>query len=114
MSVAVKKLEGVQSVDVSLEKASADIVLRADNKITIEAIRRTIRSNGYQTKDAAIEARGKIVERDGKMLFDLLNGASIEIAAGTGKAPRDTTLDISGVVKLLPKGGDQLTLDAVR
>lgn len=56
-----EKLEGVESVEASLQKASAEIRLTPDNKITLPQIRRIISSNGYPTKDAEITARGRIV-----------------------------------------------------
>jgi copper chaperone CopZ len=59
VSVAVKDLDGVESVDVSLANASADIRLRPDNRLKIERLRQVIRRAGYPTKDALITARGK-------------------------------------------------------
>ena len=41
MSVAIKKLDGVASVEVSLDKANADIRFNADNTITLPQLRRT-------------------------------------------------------------------------
>jgi hypothetical protein len=75
------KLDGVENIDVSLEKSSAAIVLKADNKITLSLLRRTIRNSGYPTRDAHVEARGRIVERDGKPVLDLLNGSILELAS---------------------------------
>ena len=63
MSVALKKLDGVESVEVSLEKASAEIRLRAENRVTLERIRQVIRTSGYPTRDADVTARGKVVEQ---------------------------------------------------
>ena len=77
----MKKLDGVESVEVSLEKATADIRLKPDNRITLSQLRQTIRKSGYPTKDARIEARGTIVERNGKPALDLQNGSFLELAA---------------------------------
>ena len=79
MSVAVKKLEGVETVEVSLEKASAVITFKADNKITLPQLRRIIRSIGYPTKEAQIVARGSVIDRDGKPAIDLLNGSFLDL-----------------------------------
>jgi len=113
VSVAVKKMDGVESVDVSLEKASADISLDPDNKITIESLRRAIRSNGYQTKDAVITARGRFVERDGSLVFDLLNGSSLDLAERP-KAIPEGEVELTGVLKVQPKGPDVLIIQAVK
>ena len=57
MSVAIKKLDGVASVEVSLDKANADIRFNADNKITLPQLRQIIKKNGYPTRDAQIVAQ---------------------------------------------------------
>lgn len=87
MSAAIKKLDGVESVEVSLEKGSVDIKLEADNKLTLPQVRRTIRSTGNDTKDAQIAGRGKIVDREGRPILDLLNGATMEVEPGPNAAP---------------------------
>jgi hypothetical protein len=81
-TLAIKKLDGVESVDVSLEKASADIRLKGGNTITLPQLRRIIREGGHPTKDARVEARGTFVERNGKPVLDLQNGSFLELAPG--------------------------------
>ena len=123
MRVAVLKLSGVESVDVSLEKASADIRLKPDNRITLAELRDLIRKNGYPTKDAQIVARGKVVERNGQLALDLLNGSSMRIASDP-KHPdtftqldairedgRGTIVEVTGVARSLGKGEEQVTVD---
>ena len=56
------KLPGVESADVSLDKASADIRLKAANTVSVPQLRELMKRNGYPTKDAQIVARGKIVD----------------------------------------------------
>lgn len=85
----MKKLDGVESVEVSLEKATADVRLKPDNKITLTQLRQTIRKSGYPTRDAQIEARGAVIERNGTPLLDLQNGSILELSArpeGAGTA----------------------------
>lgn len=113
MSAAIKKLEGVESVEVSLEKASVDIKLEADNKVTLPQVRRTIRSNGNETSDARITGRGRIVDRDGKPVLDLLNGATMEVESAPKGAPRGT-VDITGVSKERSRDIERVTLIEVK
>jgi copper chaperone CopZ len=58
VSVAVRKLQGVESVEVSLQRAVADIKLRPGNTITLEQIRQLIKSNGFVSKEAVVTAIG--------------------------------------------------------
>lgn len=113
MSAAVKKLDGVESVEVSLEKGSVDIRLKADNKLTLPQLRRTIRSNGNETRDANIAGRGTIVDRDGTLVLDLLNGATIEVEPGPKAAPGGV-VEVTGVSKERSRDIERVTLTGVK
>ena len=112
MSVAVKKLEGVERIDVSLEKASAVITFKADNTITLPQVRKVIRSNGYPTRDAQIVARGKITDRGGTPILDLLNGSFLELTEKPKNATTES-VEVTGVSRLV-KETDRLTISAVK
>jgi copper chaperone CopZ len=109
VSVAIKKLDGVESVDVSLEKATADIRLKPGNAITLPQLRRIIRQSGYPTKDAKVEARGTFVERSGKPILDLQNGSFLELAAKPA-ASSAGVMDVTGVSRVAEKEREVLTL----
>lgn len=109
MSVVLKKLDGVESADVSLEKATADIRLKPGNRITLPQLRRTIRQAGYPTKDARIDARGIVVERDGKPALDLQNGSFLELAAKPSESAA-SVVDVSGVSRVVDKDREVLTI----
>ena len=113
MSVAVKKLDGVASVDVSLEKASADVRLKPGNKITLSQLRKVIRDGGYPTKDAQVEARGQMVERNGLLSLDLLNGTTIDVPGFSGQRPPGP-VDVVGVSRADSKTHETLTITLVR
>lgn len=110
MSVAIKKLDGVESVDVSLEKARADIRLKPGNAVTLPQLRQIIRRAGYPTKDGRIDARGAIVERNGKPALDLQNGSFLELAA---KPPGTVggTVIVTGVSRIVDREREVLTID---
>jgi copper chaperone CopZ len=67
--VAVRKLDGVESVDVSLERASADIRLRPANRVTLAQLRQIIKNNGFNAKDASITVVGTLSERNGEIVL---------------------------------------------
>ena len=109
------KLPGVESADVSLDKASADISLKADNRITITELRQVLKKNGYPTRDAQLELRGRIVVRDGKLMVDLLNGGMMQIdSKGTSPEPGDRVVVLTGRSHADGKTGEALSVQAVR
>ena len=113
MSVAIKKLEGVASVDVSLEKASADIQLKPGNRVTIQQLRQTIKKNGYPTRDAEVTATGRIAVRNGVPVLDLMNGSMLELTTNT-IAAGDKVIEVTGVTRVREKGTEQFTVKTVK
>ena len=76
MSVAIKKVNGVQDVKVSLNEGSAVIKLKDGNKVDVEQIREIIRRNGFTPKDAEVKVAGKVVERNGEPALEV-NGPDV-------------------------------------
>ena len=109
MSVAIKKLDSVESVDVSLEKATADIRLKPGNVVTLPQLRRIIRQAGYPTKDARVDARGTLVDRNGNPALDLQNGSFLELAAKPSVSANGV-IDVTGVSRVVDKQREVLTL----
>lgn len=109
------KLPGVESAAVSLKSASADIRLAPDNKVTMAELRKVLKENGYPTRDAEIDARGRIVDSGGTLVVDLLNGSSMRIDANdaAAKATGDI-VQISGTSRAHPNAPDGMILRTVR
>jgi hypothetical protein len=111
------KLPGIESAAVSLDKASADIRLKEGNRITLPQLRELLKKNGYPTRDAEVEARGRISDANGKLVFDLLNGTAmavepasdaVALRAGPG------TVTVSGVSRPAGQAAETLTVKSVR
>jgi len=61
--VAVLKLDGVEGVDVSLQRGVADLRLRPGNRVTIQQLRTLIKRNGFNPGSATVEAAGRLTTR---------------------------------------------------
>jgi len=62
----MKKVPGVESVEVSLNKGEALLRLKPDNSVTVERIRQVVLDNGFTPRDSDVEVVGKVTERNGK------------------------------------------------
>src|SRR5215217_6345338 len=113
MSAAIKKLDGVESVELLADKGMAVIRLKADNKITLQQLRRAIKSVGYEAKAADVTARGRIIVASGTPVFDLLNGSVLQLAGGAD-APGNAIVEIAGVAKPGEKDQEILTIATIR
>ena len=87
MRVAVQKLPGVESVNVSLERATTDIQLRAGNAITLEQLRRIIKNNGFTAKEATVTVAGTLIERGGQPALDVTGTKTVMLIAADPKQP---------------------------
>jgi copper chaperone CopZ len=61
--VVVGKIEGVQSVTVSLKRGVATIQFAPSNRVTIARIREAVRSNGFTAREAEVRVAGLLAER---------------------------------------------------
>jgi copper chaperone CopZ len=113
VSAALKKVDGVASVDVSSVTGTIDIALKPDNKATLPLLRRTIRSTGNETKDAAITARGRIVGAGDTFALDLLNGSSLPLAKAAAGA-FDALVEVTGVSRADDKNVELLTISSIK
>jgi len=69
--VAVQKIEGVDAVEVSLNRGIVEIRLKPENGVSLEQVREAIRVNGFTPKEALIRARGTVVEDSGALALAL-------------------------------------------
>ena len=56
----MRKLEGVESVEVSLQRGVADIRLRQGNSLTLARLRQLVRQNGFNARDAVVTVTGRL------------------------------------------------------
>ncbi len=69
MSVAVKKIQGVDSVKVTLNEGRALILLKPGNSVRLADIRRAVEEQGFTPKDAKVKAIGDLNGADGRLEF---------------------------------------------
>ena len=69
--MAIRKLPGVESVDVSLERSVADVRLKPGNTVTLGQLRTIVKDNGFSAREATVTATGSEVERGGKPAFNV-------------------------------------------
>jgi hypothetical protein len=113
--VALLKLAGIESAEVSLKTATADIRLKPDNRITMAQLREVLKKNGYPTRDAQIEARGKVVEGGGRRILDLMNGSTMELADNPAAAhlPVNEIVEVAATSRADGKTPEKLSVKDV-
>lgn len=115
----MRKLPGVESVEVSLERAMTEVRLRPGNSVTLDQLRKVIRNNGFNAEEADITVVGKISERGGQPVLSVTGTESVLILVADPKnakafeqirehllAQRGMPLEVRGNVV----SGDRLTV----
>src|SRR5688572_16907700 len=83
----MRKLAGLESVEVSLERATADIRLRPGNTISLEQLRRIVKDNGFTAQEATVTAVGKIIERGGQPALEVTGTNRVMLIVVDPSAP---------------------------
>ncbi len=65
VDVALKKVSGVQSVEVSLNKGLATVKLKPGNTVSVPQFWQLLHKNGYTPKATAVSVRGDLAELQG-------------------------------------------------
>jgi copper chaperone CopZ len=124
VSVAVKKIAGVQSVNVSLNKGLVTIELAAGNHLTMIELRRVITANGFSPKEANVVVDGVLENRAGTptlksdgtnetfLLVPMQNAASA-FEDVKRLIPQGAHAEINGRIDP-PRGPEQLAVASVK
>jgi copper chaperone CopZ len=67
VDVALKKMAGVESVEVSLNKGLATVKLKPGNTVSVPQLWELIHRNGYTPKTTSLSARGDLANADGRL-----------------------------------------------
>ena len=115
--VAVQKLDGVETVVVSLNQGLATVRFKPNNRVTVEQVRAAIRKNGFTPKGAEVRVAGTLDDYQGQLAIALPGtGTSFVLREGSRgpslvdlrRLPPGTSVTIEGRLAASPaKGSDQ-------
>ena len=122
MRVAMKNIEGVQTVDVSLSKGTAVVTFGPGNRVRYEQLLSAIGKNGFVVKGTKVVADGTIENgTSGPAVRVSGSNDLLRLVPGTGAnsaAPGEagTRVEVEGEIPEVSKGqkADTLRYDAVR
>lgn len=89
MSVALRDLKAVASVELSLNDGSARIVLEPENTLTLADLRTVVQKRGFTPKEAHVTARGTFTVSAGAAIFQVLGTDETFAADGGTAGPLD-------------------------
>ncbi len=87
VNVALKKVAGVESVDVSLNKGLATVKLKLGNQVSVQQLWELIHKNGYTPKSTAVSVRGELANVNGQLHLNVSGTTDILALAVNPKNP---------------------------
>ena len=108
MRVAFKGINGVENVNVSLNKGLADVDFKPGNVVTFKQLQDAIARNGFTTKQSTAVVRGTVQSVSGKYRlkvsgtpdwFELINADPSRLQSLIGKE-----VEVQGTIPEAPKG----------
>jgi len=82
----LKKMDGLESVRVSLNDGKAYLKLASANELTLQKIQEVVKSNGFSARNAEVALKGELLKEG--------NEWRIKVNGETFKVSDDTTSDI--------------------
>ncbi len=108
MSVAIQKIDGVESVTVSLTEGRAKIRLKPGNTVRLSALRGAIEENGFTPREASVVVVGELKSAGGQRAL-VVTGTNESLTAQTVAqgVPEGTPIVATGTVAVLQKGASE-------
>jgi copper chaperone CopZ len=90
VSVALQKIDGIDTVKVTLNDGKATLTLKPLNKVTLAQVRSVIEKNGFTPKAAAVVAETEVIAGPGGEPQLRVSGTNetFPVASGTAEAVR--------------------------
>jgi copper chaperone CopZ len=87
VDVALKKVAGVESVEVSLNKGLATVKLKPGNTVSVPQLWELIHKNGYTPKSTAVSVRGDLANSNGQLQLKVSGTQEILTLVANSKSP---------------------------
>jgi copper chaperone CopZ len=86
VDVALKKVVGVESVEVSLNKGLATVKLKPNNTVSVPQLWELIHKNGYTPKSTTVSVRGELASANGGVQLRVAGTKDVLTLAADSKA----------------------------
>src|SRR4051812_48975575 len=85
--VALKKMPGVESIDVSLNKGLATVKLKPGNAVAVPQFWQLLHEKGYTPKASVVTVRGEVADLEGRLQLKVTGTKDVLALAADSKNP---------------------------
>ena len=102
MRVAIKKVEGVDTVKVSLNEGYAEVSFKPGSRATLEQIRDIVRRNGFTPRGAEVRIAGQLVQHEGKLALAVSGSDAVYLLAEDRPSRGGSRTNRKARLKMMP------------
>jgi copper chaperone CopZ len=109
-------VNGVASVEVSLDKGLAVVKLKPANTVTFKQLQEAITKNGFTMKASKVVAAGKVMESGNGLKFQVSGSNEVlSLLADSASTPAPTPSNMTTIVEgTIPESTKGKTPDSIR
>ena len=117
MRVSLMSVNGVASVDVSLDNGLAAVKLKPGNSVTLKQLQDAITKNGFTMKQSRVTAAGAVIQASGAVKFQISgSNEMLNLVPESAGVPAPSTntgaaVTVEGTIPEIAKGKSP---DAIR
>ena len=67
----LKKVEGVKKLEIKVNEGTAEITVKKDETLSIEAVEKAVRDGGFTPRGISVTVTGRLAERDGRTMLTI-------------------------------------------
>ncbi len=102
MGPALKRLRGVEAVEVDRAAGRVKLTLAPENRVRLEAVRDALKGMGYTPGAARVQVRGAAVQEGGAWVFRVEGGDRTYRLKGAKRPPAGEVVVVEGTVAAQP------------
>ncbi len=113
----MQKIDGVESVAVSLNQGNAKVQLKPGNRVHLQQLRTAVTDQGFTPQEAKVVAVGDLVSSNGKLRFKIRGTSDVldVLPTSPAKWQPGTNLLVTGVIaRPEGKGADIIDITAAQ
>lgn len=101
----LKKVEGVEKVEIKVGQATAELTVKKGKILSIEEVEKAVKDGGFTPRELSLTVTGRLAERDGRMVLALPESEEILLLEGNEQLQkvREALKDADKLVRLTGK-----------
>jgi len=101
----LKKVEGVEKVEIKVDQATAELAVKKGKALSIEEVEKAVKDGGFTPRELSLTVTGRLAEQDGRTVLTLPESEEVFLLEGNAQLQelREALKDPAKPVRLTGK-----------